>query len=292
VAAPERSVDRSNYRHGNIIPAAPQPALPPTPRGDLTAAPAEQIVELVGQVWPGAAKTVSERRRAVRALLAYLATLPGLTWQQRWDASPYAGGSLSYRGLPNDPQARVGLGFKLLVCLRVVRPGVPGMRAVTMVGYAEAFRAAQNDPGLNALFAYIDALPAPRQHRRGRRVKWSRVRHPSVTVSRAARGHDRVVALPARCRSTLSPIGGIDQLHRQVRGSSFGRQTPHRLAMHRRGQRHSGVVHAAIWPPLAAHIEERKRYSIRVRTDSERLVNDPAEGPTRRTPWLVACPSR
>jgi len=165
VAAAEESLDRSKYRHGSIVPAAPQPAVPPTPHGDLTAAHAEAIVEMVGQVWSGPAKTVSERRRAVRALLTYLAPLSGQTWQQRWDVSSYADGSLSYRGLPNDPQARVGLGFKLLACLRVVRPSLPGMRAVTMVGYAEAFRVAQADPDLDVLLAHIDALPAPRKYR-------------------------------------------------------------------------------------------------------------------------------
>lgn len=116
-------------------------------------------------MWPGTANTVYGRRRAVRALLAYLHTQPGATWQQRWDASAFADGSLPSRGLPGDPKARGGLGLKLLICLRVVRPSPAGMRAITMAGYTDAFRVAQVDPDLDALLTHLAGLPAPSHHR-------------------------------------------------------------------------------------------------------------------------------
>jgi len=164
-ATAEEMFARSKFRHGSIVPAAPQPVLPPAPHGDLTGASTDVIVELAGRVWPGPATTMGEHRRAVAAVLAYLATQRAGTWQQRWDASPYADGSLPSRGLPTDPRARGGLGFKLLACLRVLRPSLPGMRAVTMAGYADAFRVAQADPDLDRLLAHLDALAAPRKFR-------------------------------------------------------------------------------------------------------------------------------
>jgi integrase len=157
---------RSKFRHGSMEPAAPTPVVAAIPRGDLTVSPAETIVGLVAGVWPGTVKVVSERRRAVRALLAHLAGLPGSTWQQRWDASDYADGTVPLRELPGDPRAVATLGLKLVLCLRVLRPSLPGMRAVTMVGYAEAFRAAQADPGLDRFFAHLAGLPAPGKFRR------------------------------------------------------------------------------------------------------------------------------
>jgi integrase len=165
-AVAEDELRRSKYRQGAITPAAPTPNVLAAPHGDLTAAPAKVIVDLVGRVWSGSVKMDSERRRAIRALLAHLARLPGETWQQRWDASDYADGSVPLRELPDDPQATVTVGLKLLLCLRVLRPSLPGMRAVTMIGYAEAFRIAQADPDLDRFFAHLAGLPAPGKYRR------------------------------------------------------------------------------------------------------------------------------
>jgi hypothetical protein len=158
-------LQRSKYRRGIITPAAPRPAAAPTPHGDLSAAGAQEIVELAGQVWPGRADMRKRRRRAVRALLGHLAGLPGGTWQQRWDASEFADGTTACRSVAADPAAEANTGLKLLLCLRVLRPDLPAMAKVGTLGYADVFRAAQADPQLDRLFAHIDDLPVTRTYR-------------------------------------------------------------------------------------------------------------------------------
>jgi site-specific recombinase XerD len=164
-AVRDRLLERSKYRHGSVIPAAPVPVVPPAPQGDLSVASIGAIVETTMRVWPGSRVQVRERGRAVRAVLTHLAGLQGHVWQVRWDASEFADGTTACRSLPADPTASAGMGVKLLLCLRVLRPGLPAMRTLAMTGYAEAFRVAQADPDLNRLFTHLDGLNAPRGHR-------------------------------------------------------------------------------------------------------------------------------
>jgi hypothetical protein len=157
--------ERSKYRHGSITPAVPVPEVTPVPHGDLAAAPIEAIVEVAGRVWPGSAGQIRDRRRAVRAVLTHLAGYEGGAWQQRWDASEFADGLLVCRSVPTDPAASAGQGLKLLLCLRVLRPGLPAMRIMTTSGYAQAFRIAQADQELDRFFTHLDGLQAPRSYR-------------------------------------------------------------------------------------------------------------------------------
>jgi hypothetical protein len=157
--------ERSKYRHGSITPAVPVPEVTPVPHGDLAAAPIEAIVEVAGRVWPGSAGQIRDRRRTVRAVLTHLAGYEGGAWQQRWDASEFADGLLVCRSVPTDPAASAGQGLKLLLCLRVLRPGLPAMRIMTTSGYAQAFRIAQADQELDRFFTHLDGLQAPRSYR-------------------------------------------------------------------------------------------------------------------------------
>jgi hypothetical protein len=64
-----------------------KPTASPMPCGDLTAAGAEQIQQVVRDVWPGGPDAVRRRARGARFLLEHLTGFPGSTWQQRWEAS-------------------------------------------------------------------------------------------------------------------------------------------------------------------------------------------------------------
>ena len=52
--------------------AAPPPANPPRPHGDLTSAAIEEIEQVVRRVWPGRDDAVRRRGRGARSLLAHL----------------------------------------------------------------------------------------------------------------------------------------------------------------------------------------------------------------------------
>lgn len=71
-----------------------QPALAtivPRPFGDLSVATPQLIGQLAYEAPPtAAARTAEQHRASTRRILAYLGGFEGGTWQQRWDASPWA----------------------------------------------------------------------------------------------------------------------------------------------------------------------------------------------------------
>lgn len=63
----------------------------PRPFGDLSAATPQLIGQLAHAASPAAsARTAEQHRASTRRVLAYLGGFEGSTWQQRWDASPWA----------------------------------------------------------------------------------------------------------------------------------------------------------------------------------------------------------
>lgn len=63
----------------------------PRPFGDLSVATSQLIGQLAHEVCPAAAaQTADQHRASTRRVLAYLDRFEGGTWQQRWDASPWA----------------------------------------------------------------------------------------------------------------------------------------------------------------------------------------------------------
>jgi site-specific recombinase XerD len=158
----EALVTRSKFRHATIVPAAPTPTIPPGPHGELSQAPIEQLVTLTREVWPGTSTPVANRCLAVRRFLSSLETLPGDTWQERWDASDLAARTrrLGRKGTGQIATYRASVGMKLMFCLRVVRPTFPAFRAHTIHHYADLFRIAQADPQLDSFYEHVKAVQA------------------------------------------------------------------------------------------------------------------------------------
>jgi hypothetical protein len=124
-----------------------KPAASPMPHGDLTAAGAEQIQQVVRAVWPGGPDAVRRRARGARFLLEHLTGFPGSAWQQRWEAS-----GLNERGRPvtavRGKQAErdeICVGTACLFSLRVIRPSLQALRSTRFLRYGERFLTAQND---------------------------------------------------------------------------------------------------------------------------------------------------
>jgi hypothetical protein len=153
----------SRFVRGKLTPAPAVAAIAPRPFGDLGQASAAHLGEVIAGVWQQSAGTGALYRAAIVELLDYLAGFDGACWQQRWDASPLAAGETgAWRG----DVRTLGAGARTLFCLRVIQPTVPAFQAVTRPGYAEAFRAAQSDPLLDAYFERAEAQKVAWAHRR------------------------------------------------------------------------------------------------------------------------------
>jgi site-specific recombinase XerD len=156
----------SKFRHGQLVPAAPEPGPTPWPRGDLSAASVDEIAALVEKVWPARPTSNQKRRRSLRLLLDHLSRLPGRTWQQRWEAGVFSDGSRRVAEL-NSGAHTASLGLKIAMSLRVIHPSLRAMRANPLARYAEMFRQAQADPALDAYFQAVEARPVLRSLRMG-----------------------------------------------------------------------------------------------------------------------------
>jgi site-specific recombinase XerD len=153
-----------------VTPAPPPlPAKPPGPFGDLSLADIDEIAGLAADAWrPMSPNGAHDRRRGTRNLLEHLAAFPGLTWQERWEAS-----GLNERGTPVGTLAdgdrrqslSVNRGLRSLLCLRVVRPGLDAFRANHLINYAEGFRQIQRDPLLEEYFDFVAASGEQHKHR-------------------------------------------------------------------------------------------------------------------------------
>ncbi|WP_257230792.1 hypothetical protein [Streptomyces sp. UH6] len=143
--------DSSTAFHRSLIAAAPGTAtVLPCPQGDLSAATPHLIGRLAHAALPdAAAATANEHRASTRRVLSYLSGFEGVTWQQRWDASPLGRGEISVGDLGTNGSGRNnGVGLRALLCLRVVQPTLLVMSRHNFNGFAEQFITAQNDPVL------------------------------------------------------------------------------------------------------------------------------------------------
>lgn len=134
-----------------------KPAASPMPRGDLTAAGAEEIQQVVRDVWPGGPDAVRRRARGARFLLEHLAGFPGPDWQQRWEAS-----GLNERGCPvtavrgkQTERDEICVGTASLFSLRVIRPSLQALRSTRFLRYGERFLTAQRDPLLEEFWKCV-----------------------------------------------------------------------------------------------------------------------------------------
>lgn len=143
--------------------AAPQPAIPPAPFGDLSAASISELCDLAGKILPDPTWTKVERcRHGIRLLFGHLQTLPGHTWQDRWEASGFnaeMAPPVSILGRPEAPfdNRHMLSALKVAFAIRCMQPSLSGFRANKFSTYAEPFRRLQKDPRLDEFFETVDA---------------------------------------------------------------------------------------------------------------------------------------
>ncbi|MFC7992138.1 tyrosine-type recombinase/integrase [Streptomyces pilosus] len=178
-ASPTTGVSR---RHGPIAegldypsrfvggPMAAEPATtatPPRPFGDLSRSSSRSIARLAVDTWDGGTSTRQQRGQAARLLLDYLAGFPGLTWQERWDASPVGKGLAHVNDLEcrRSPSVKLTTGLRALICLRVIQPSLVAFRLHHMTGFASHFFSAQSDPLLDEYAKQVEVHQHTYAHR-------------------------------------------------------------------------------------------------------------------------------
>ncbi|WP_328844603.1 tyrosine-type recombinase/integrase [Streptomyces sp. NBC_00258] len=142
---------------------APRPENPPAPFGDLSRSSIEDLCYLATSTLKGRTSSLAEkRRRGLRLLLGHLETLPGETWQERWEASGFNEENAQSVNILGRPESRFD-GSDLISAAkwafgtRLIQPSLSGFRANKFLDFAEPFRKLQNDPHLDAFFAAVDA---------------------------------------------------------------------------------------------------------------------------------------
>lgn len=245
----------SKFGHPTLVPAAPTPTIPPGSHGDLSRASIDQLTTLTRDVWLASYSTIKLRRNAVRLFLTDLQTLPGDTWQERWDASDLAAGTrrLGRKGTDQIATYRASVGMKLMFCLRVVRSTLPAFRAHTIHHYAELFRSAQADPQLDTFYEQVSAVEASHIARLG-------------------------AAFDVACILTVFGIGFNDLTPEGVLHYAWECRRHDVAYMHRHGQNTFGgllvwqVLHAmGRFPPGTPH--SMRAASIRGRRTVEEMVD-------------------
>ncbi|MEV5528101.1 tyrosine-type recombinase/integrase [Streptomyces prunicolor] len=151
------------------IQAAPAvAAAPPRPFGSLARASATRLAELATNAWDGARVTQLQRGTATAAVLDYLDTFQGETWQERWDNSPLGLGEISASTLATRRSTGQSLttGVRSLFCLRAVRPSLLAFRRHSFNNYSPVFVEAQNDPQLDKYAQNVAAHDIRWEHQR------------------------------------------------------------------------------------------------------------------------------
>ncbi len=144
---------------------APRPESPPAPFGDLSTASVAELQELVtGILRPQSKSTAQKCGVGTRLLFDHLLTLPGATWQERWEASGFNAegadpvSTLARPGIRGDGNQLV-TAAKVAFCMRIIQPSLSGFRAHSFCNYAEPFGRMQEDPLLDRFFETVDSQP-------------------------------------------------------------------------------------------------------------------------------------
>jgi integrase len=169
--APQDGSDREPFVHegparrrwgqANVVePEAPEPDLP-QPHGDLSKAPVEDLIAAACSVLPRSAVQLDKRGRSIRHLAEHLSAFPGVSWQERWEASGWESSTTSLASLNPSPTASWTMtsGFSWLVALRVLVPSLRVLRRTAVSDFATIFMAGQRDDSLASLVSRIEAAP-------------------------------------------------------------------------------------------------------------------------------------
>lgn len=133
--------------------------------GDLSSASADAVADTALTIWAHGTEDVRKQRHsAVRLMLGHLSNHQGQTWQERWEAS-----GLNRRGcrvgdlegLPGEGRGgrreRLTNGFRMVLCMRLIRPTLAALTSNRVIELADTFRQAERDPALDDFFGRIAA---------------------------------------------------------------------------------------------------------------------------------------
>jgi hypothetical protein len=157
-----------------VAEAPPPPAKPPRPVGDLSAAPAGEIVSVVGEVFASRNRNaLADYRHGMRRLLEILEQYRGSTWQERWEAAGLNEPGHPVAGFGDSPKwrSRLHIAAGNAWCMRLIQPSVPVLRAAACARYAERFRQVARDPLLEEFCTRLDAHPVSADTRSGARTE-------------------------------------------------------------------------------------------------------------------------
>ncbi|MFF7022248.1 tyrosine-type recombinase/integrase [Streptomyces klenkii] len=166
----DSTVQAGNFAPTAITPAPPPlPARPPRSLGDFSTAPAKEIIEVTADHFSQSEPLKWKQRSSMRDFLAHLATFPGTTWQERWEASEHDQGRpvADVAGDNKHLRNRLNLATGYAFSMRLVRPTLLGFRCNRFFHYAPWFRSVAKDPWLEEFCARADQLPMS-QARRGK----------------------------------------------------------------------------------------------------------------------------
>jgi integrase len=112
-------------------------------------------------VLPRSAVQLDKRRRSIRRVAEHLSALPGVTWQQRWDASGWESSATPLASLNPSPTASWTMtsGFSWLVALRVLVPSIRVLQRNAVSDFSTIFMSSQRDDSLASLVSLIEAAP-------------------------------------------------------------------------------------------------------------------------------------
>jgi hypothetical protein len=161
----------SRFVGGPIEPKPAVAATPPRPHGEFSTATVSLLSQVAGSssIWPETQRaTRLNWKNSTRALLEYLLTFAGETWQARWDASPLGQGQVGADevGSRRTTGTSVIPGIRALYCLRVIQPTPLAFRRNPLPNYGVTFIAAQGDPLLDKYAAEVRAHQFRQVHRR------------------------------------------------------------------------------------------------------------------------------
>ncbi|MFF7364286.1 hypothetical protein [Streptomyces sp. NPDC008125] len=140
----------------------------PRPFGSLARATTSRIADLAIDTWDGARVTQVQRGAATAAVLDYLDTFTGETWQERWDNNPLGRGEISASTLGSSRTTGQSLttGVRSLFSLRAIRPSLLSFYRHTFNNYSDVFVTAQDDPLLDKYADAVEAHEMGWQHKR------------------------------------------------------------------------------------------------------------------------------
>lgn len=155
-------------------PIKPDPAVAaslPRPHGEFATASISHLSGMAGtaSIWPDVHRATRQGWvRSTRALLEYLLTFPGETWQEQWEASPLGQGQVTADAVGSRHTTGTSIvpGIRALYCLRAIQPTLLAFRQTPLPSFGPMFIAAQEDALLDKFAEQVRTHQLRHVHRR------------------------------------------------------------------------------------------------------------------------------